>query len=62
MSGSIVGLIHAAGVSPSQAPPETVLKVDLTALPWSLKNSGTLLRPMGPALSSPHSQGIGSPR
>ena len=27
--GDIVGLIHAAGVSPSQASPETVLKVDL---------------------------------
>lgn len=27
--GSITGLIHAAGVSPSQAPIETILKVDL---------------------------------
>ncbi len=27
--GDIVGLIHAAGVSPSQAPPETILRVDL---------------------------------
>src|SRR5262245_2576841 len=27
--GSIKGVIHAAGVSPSQAPPETILKVDL---------------------------------
>jgi NAD(P)-dependent dehydrogenase (short-subunit alcohol dehydrogenase family) len=27
--GSIQGLIHAAGVSPTQAPPETILKVDL---------------------------------
>jgi len=27
--GQIVGLIHAAGVSPSQASPETVLHVDL---------------------------------
>jgi NAD(P)-dependent dehydrogenase (short-subunit alcohol dehydrogenase family) len=27
--GDITGLIHAAGVSPSQAPPETILKVDL---------------------------------
>lgn len=27
--GSIQGLIHAAGVSPSQASPETILKVDL---------------------------------
>jgi NAD(P)-dependent dehydrogenase (short-subunit alcohol dehydrogenase family) len=27
--GRITGLVHAAGVSPSQAPPETILKVDL---------------------------------
>ena len=27
--GEVAGLIHAAGVSPSQAPPETILKVDL---------------------------------
>ncbi len=27
--GKVVGLIHAAGVSPSQASPETILKVDL---------------------------------
>lgn len=27
--GEIVGLVHAAGVSPSQAPPGTVLRVDL---------------------------------
>src|SRR5450631_2235479 len=27
--GEVSGVIHAAGVSPSQAPPETILKVDL---------------------------------
>ena len=27
--GDITGLVHAAGVSPSQAPPSTILKVDL---------------------------------
>lgn len=27
--GEVTGLIHAAGVSPSQAPPEVILKVDL---------------------------------
>lgn len=27
--GSVTGLIHAAGVSPSQASPETILRVDL---------------------------------
>ena len=29
MSSDIVGLIHAAGVSPSQASPEKILHVDL---------------------------------
>src|ERR1700712_1841322 len=29
MLGDITGVIHAAGVSPSQASPETILKVDL---------------------------------
>jgi NAD(P)-dependent dehydrogenase (short-subunit alcohol dehydrogenase family) len=28
-TGRITGLVHAAGVSPSQAPPETILEVDL---------------------------------
>ena len=34
--GDITGLIHAAGVSPSQAPPEAILHVDLygTAGVW----------------------------
>lgn len=27
--GNVTGVIHAAGVSPSQAPPETILRVDL---------------------------------
>ena len=27
--GAVFGVIHAAGVSPSQASPETILKVDL---------------------------------
>lgn len=28
-SGDVSGVIHAAGVSPSQAPPATILRVDL---------------------------------
>ena len=37
--GEVSGVIHAAGVSPSQASPETVFKVDLTAPPSCWKNS-----------------------
>jgi NAD(P)-dependent dehydrogenase (short-subunit alcohol dehydrogenase family) len=33
--GEVHGVIHAAGVSPSQASPETILKVDLYGLPGS---------------------------
>ena len=39
--GDITGLVHAAGVSPSQASPATILAVDLYGLHCSLKNSGT---------------------
>lgn len=59
--GNIVGLIHAAGVSPSQAPPETVLHVDLYGTAVVLEEFGRVVTE-GPALSSRHSQGIGSPR
>jgi NAD(P)-dependent dehydrogenase (short-subunit alcohol dehydrogenase family) len=37
--GTVVGLIHAAGVSPSQALPETILKVDLCAS-WQRPRGG----------------------
>jgi NAD(P)-dependent dehydrogenase (short-subunit alcohol dehydrogenase family) len=39
--GRIMGLIHAAGVSPSQASPATILKVDLYGTALVLKNSVT---------------------
>jgi hypothetical protein len=45
--GDIVGLIHAAGVSPSQAPPETVLHVDLYGTAVVLEEVGHAIAPGG---------------
>jgi saccharopine dehydrogenase-like NADP-dependent oxidoreductase len=39
--GSVTGLIHAAGVSPSQATPATILKVDLYGTALVLEEFGT---------------------
>jgi NAD(P)-dependent dehydrogenase (short-subunit alcohol dehydrogenase family) len=41
--GNIVGLIHAAGVSPSQAPPETILHVDLYGTAVVLEEFGRVV-------------------
>lgn len=41
--GDITGLIHAAGVSPSQASPETILKVDLYGTPLVLDTFGKVI-------------------
>lgn len=41
--GDIVGLIHAAGVSPSQASPGTILKVDLYGTAIVLEEFGTVI-------------------
>ena len=41
--GSITGLIHAAGVSPSQASPETILKVDLYGTALILEEFGNFI-------------------
>jgi len=41
--GEISGLIHAAGVSPSQAPPETILKVDLYGTALVLEEFGNVI-------------------
>ena len=41
--GDVTGLIHAAGVSPSQAPPETVLKVDLYGAALVLEEFGNVI-------------------
>ncbi len=41
--GEITGLIHAAGVSPSQASPETILKVDLYGTALVLEAFGAVI-------------------
>jgi NAD(P)-dependent dehydrogenase (short-subunit alcohol dehydrogenase family) len=41
--GEISGLIHAAGVSPSQASPETILKVDLYGTALVLEEFGNVI-------------------
>jgi NAD(P)-dependent dehydrogenase (short-subunit alcohol dehydrogenase family) len=45
--GEVTGLIHAAGVSPSQASPETVLKVDLYGTALVLEEFGKVIAPGG---------------
>jgi NAD(P)-dependent dehydrogenase (short-subunit alcohol dehydrogenase family) len=42
-TGDVTGLIHAAGVSPSQASPATVLKVDLYGTALVLEEFGTMI-------------------
>jgi NAD(P)-dependent dehydrogenase (short-subunit alcohol dehydrogenase family) len=42
-TGNITGLIHAAGVSPSQASPETILKVDLYGTALVLEEFGNVI-------------------
>jgi NAD(P)-dependent dehydrogenase (short-subunit alcohol dehydrogenase family) len=41
--GEVTGLIHAAGVSPSQASPETILKVDLYGTALALEEFGNVI-------------------
>ena len=41
--GDITGLIHAAGVSPSQAPPATILRVDLYGTALVLEEFGNVI-------------------
>jgi NAD(P)-dependent dehydrogenase (short-subunit alcohol dehydrogenase family) len=41
--GNVTGLIHAAGVSPSQASPETILKVDLYGTALVLEEFGNVI-------------------
>jgi NAD(P)-dependent dehydrogenase (short-subunit alcohol dehydrogenase family) len=45
--GKVVGLIHAAGVSPSQAAPETILKVDLYGTALVLEAFGNVIEQGG---------------
>ncbi|NJD34131.1 MAG: SDR family oxidoreductase [Betaproteobacteria bacterium] len=41
--GSVTGLVHAAGVSPTQASPETILKVDLYGTALVLEEFGNII-------------------
>jgi NAD(P)-dependent dehydrogenase (short-subunit alcohol dehydrogenase family) len=41
--GEVYGVIHAAGVSPSQAPPQTILKVDLYGTALVLEEFGNVI-------------------
>jgi NAD(P)-dependent dehydrogenase (short-subunit alcohol dehydrogenase family) len=45
--GEVTGVIHAAGVSPSQASPETILKVDLYGTALVLEAFGSVIAPGG---------------
>jgi NAD(P)-dependent dehydrogenase (short-subunit alcohol dehydrogenase family) len=45
--GDVTGVIHAAGVSPSQASPETVLSVDLYGTALVLEEFGNVIAPGG---------------
>src|SRR6195952_1299811 len=48
--GPVTGLIHAAGVSPSQASPATILKVDLYGTAVVLEEFGNVIAPGGSAV------------
>jgi NAD(P)-dependent dehydrogenase (short-subunit alcohol dehydrogenase family) len=48
--GRITGVIHAAGVSPSQASPETILKVDLYGTALVLEEFGNVIAEGGAAV------------
>jgi NAD(P)-dependent dehydrogenase (short-subunit alcohol dehydrogenase family) len=48
--GDVTGLIHAAGVSPSQAPPDLILRVDLYGTALVLEEFGTVIAPGGSAI------------
>lgn len=48
--GAVTGVIHAAGVSPTQAAPETILKVDLYGTALVLEEFGNVIAPGGAAV------------
>ena len=45
--GDVAGMIHAAGVSPSQAPPDAILRVDLYGTAVLLEEIGSVIAPRG---------------
>ncbi len=48
--GDVTGVIHAAGVSPSQAAPEVILRVDLYGTALVLEEFGNVIAPGGSAV------------
>jgi NAD(P)-dependent dehydrogenase (short-subunit alcohol dehydrogenase family) len=48
--GEVTGVIHAAGVSPSQASPQTILSVDLYGTTLVLEDFGNVIAPGGSGL------------
>ena len=48
--GDVTGVIHAAGVSPSQAAPEVILRVDLYSTALVLEEFGNVIAPGGSAV------------
>jgi NAD(P)-dependent dehydrogenase (short-subunit alcohol dehydrogenase family) len=48
--GTVTGVIHAAGVSPSQASPATIFKVDLYGTALVLEEFGNVIAPGGAAV------------
>ena len=48
--GAVTGVIHAAGVSPSQASPATIFKVDLYGTALVLEEFGNVIAPGGAAV------------
>lgn len=48
--GTVKGVVHAAGVSPTQAAPETILKVDLYGTALVLEEFGNVIAPGGSAV------------
>ena len=55
----MTGVIHAAGVSPSQASPETILAVDLYGTAVVLEEFGNVIAKAAPGSSLPPSLATG---
>ena len=51
--GDVTGVIHAAGVSPSQAAPEVILAVDLYGTAVVLEEFGNIIAPDGARSGAP---------
>jgi hypothetical protein len=60
--GHVIGVIHAAGVCPSQASPETILSVDLYGTALVLEEFGNVIAPggAGVVIASQSGHGLGA--